>query len=73
MGASNLADAGETAPPNRLIAQIPNQCCTRFSGCAQGRGEVMWRRRELYGFSYYVVSDMQMEEFASVVSLLSGK
>ncbi len=44
-----------------------------FVGSADQMAEVMWRRRELYGFSYYVVSDMQMEAFAPVVSLLAGK
>jgi alkanesulfonate monooxygenase SsuD/methylene tetrahydromethanopterin reductase-like flavin-dependent oxidoreductase (luciferase family) len=44
-----------------------------FVGSADQMAEVMWRRRELYGFSYYVVSDAQMEVFAPVVALLAGK
>ncbi len=44
-----------------------------FVGSIDQIAEVMWRRRELYGFSYYVVSDAQMEAFAPVVSLLAGK
>ena len=44
-----------------------------FVGSADQMVEVMWRRRELYGFSYYVVSDTQMAAFAPVVSLLAGK
>ena len=44
-----------------------------FVGSADQMAEAMWRRRELYGFSYYVVSDIQMEAFAPVVSLLAGK
>jgi hypothetical protein len=33
---------------------------------------LMWRREE-YGFSYVVVSDTQMEEFAPVVAALAGR
>jgi probable F420-dependent oxidoreductase len=44
-----------------------------FIGSADQIAEDMWRRRELYGFSYYVVSDAHMEMFTSVVSLLAGK
>ena len=44
-----------------------------FVGSADQMAEAMWRRRELYGFSYYVVSDVQMEAFAPVVALLAGK
>jgi hypothetical protein len=44
-----------------------------FVGSIDQVAEVMWRRRELYGFSYYVVSDTQMEAFAPIVSLLAGK
>jgi alkanesulfonate monooxygenase SsuD/methylene tetrahydromethanopterin reductase-like flavin-dependent oxidoreductase (luciferase family) len=44
-----------------------------FVGSADQMAEMMWRRRELYGFSYYVVADAQMEEFSPVVSLLAGK
>lgn len=44
-----------------------------FVGSAEQMSETMWRRRELYGFSYYVVSDTQMEAFVPLVALLSGK
>lgn len=44
-----------------------------FVGSADQMAGTMWRRRELYGFSYYVVSDAQMEVFAPVVALLAGK
>ncbi len=44
-----------------------------FIGSANQIAEDMWRRRELYGFSYYVVSDAHMEAFTPVVSLLAGK
>lgn len=44
-----------------------------FIGSADQVAELMWRRRELYGFSYYVVADEQMEVFAPVVSFLAGK
>jgi alkanesulfonate monooxygenase SsuD/methylene tetrahydromethanopterin reductase-like flavin-dependent oxidoreductase (luciferase family) len=44
-----------------------------FIGTPDQVAEEMWRRRERYGFSYYVVSDAQMEAFAPVVSLLTGK
>lgn len=44
-----------------------------FVGSADQMTEAMWRRRELYGFSYYVVSDTHMEAFAPIVSLLAGK
>ena len=44
-----------------------------FVGSADQMAEVMWRRREVYGFSYYVVADAQVEAFAPVVSLLAGK
>ena len=44
-----------------------------YIGSADEIAEEMWRRREQFGFSYYVVSDAQMEAFAPVVSLLAGK
>jgi probable F420-dependent oxidoreductase len=44
-----------------------------FIGSAEQIAEDMWRRRELYGFSYYVVSDAHMEMFTPVMSLLAGK
>ena len=44
-----------------------------FIGSTDQIVEEMWRRRKVYGFSYYVVSDAQMEAFVPVVSLLSGK
>lgn len=44
-----------------------------FIGPAEQIAEEMWRRREVYGFSYYVVSDALMEAFTPVVSLLTGK
>lgn len=44
-----------------------------YIGPADQIAEEMLRRRELYGFSYYVVSDAQMEAFTPVVSILAGK
>ena len=44
-----------------------------FIGTPDHIAEEMWRRREQYGFSYYVVSDAHMEAFAPVVSSLAGK
>jgi probable F420-dependent oxidoreductase len=44
-----------------------------FIGTADQIADEMWRRREQYGFSYYVVSDAHMEAFAPVVALLAGK
>ena len=44
-----------------------------FIGTADQMAEEMWRRREQYGFSYYVVSDALMEAFAPIVSSLAGK
>ena len=44
-----------------------------FIGTPDQVAEDMQRRREQYGFSYYVVSDALMEEFAPVVSSLAGK
>ena len=44
-----------------------------FIGSSEQIADEMWRRRELYGFSYYVVSDAHMEAFIPVVSLLAGK
>jgi alkanesulfonate monooxygenase SsuD/methylene tetrahydromethanopterin reductase-like flavin-dependent oxidoreductase (luciferase family) len=35
--------------------------------------EDLQRRREQYGFSYFVVADASMEAFASIVSRLSGR
>ncbi|MGH2495420.1 MAG: hypothetical protein ACRDIV_12015 [Ktedonobacteraceae bacterium] len=44
-----------------------------FIGTPDQVTEEMWRRREQYGFSYYVVADALMEEFAPIVILLAGK
>ena len=44
-----------------------------FIGTSDQIAEEMWRRREQYGFSYYVVSDALMEVFAPVVTLLASK
>jgi probable F420-dependent oxidoreductase len=44
-----------------------------FTGTSEQIAEDMWRRREQYGFSYYVVSDVLMEAFAPIVTLLNGK
>lgn len=41
-----------------------------FIGTVDRIAEQMMERRDRYGFSYYVVSDRSMEEFAPVVSLL---
>lgn len=44
-----------------------------FIGTPEQVADEMWRRREHYGFSYYVVSDALMEAFAPVVTILAGK
>jgi probable F420-dependent oxidoreductase len=41
-------------------------------GSAEAICEELERRRELYGFSYVTVNDIQMEEFAPVVARLAG-
>src|SRR5207237_1263755 len=43
-----------------------------FAGPAGRVAETMQARRERFGFSYYVVSDGDMEAFAPVVERLSG-
>lgn len=44
-----------------------------FLGPADRVAEQMLARREQYGFSYYVVSDADLEPFAPVVELLTGR
>jgi probable F420-dependent oxidoreductase len=44
-----------------------------FIGTSDQLAEEMWKRREQYGFSYFVVSDVYMEAFAPIVTLLTGK
>jgi hypothetical protein len=58
---------------NGITIEQALQMPSIFVGSADQMAEAMWRRRELYGFSYYVVSDRQMEAFAPLVSLVGGK
>ena len=44
-----------------------------FIGTTEQIAEQIYQRRQSYGFSYYVVSDSDMETFAPVVALLAGK
>jgi hypothetical protein len=44
-----------------------------FIGTADQIVEDLRRRREQYGFSYFVVADASMEAFAPIVSRLSGR
>jgi probable F420-dependent oxidoreductase len=44
-----------------------------FIGSVEQMAEVMWARREQFGFSYYVVADDQMEELAPVVAMVAGQ
>jgi hypothetical protein len=43
-----------------------------FMGTPDQIVEDLLRRREQYGFSYFVVSDANMEAFAPIVSRLTG-
>ncbi|SEF50843.1 probable F420-dependent oxidoreductase, MSMEG_2516 family [Thermomonospora echinospora] len=52
-----------------LIPRMPSQ----FVGPPEHMAEQMAGRRERYGFSYYVVADSAMEDFAPVVGLLTGR
>ncbi|HEU4544254.1 MAG TPA: TIGR03621 family F420-dependent LLM class oxidoreductase [Jiangellaceae bacterium] len=51
-----------------LVLEMPSA----FVGPVERIVDVMQARREEYGFSYYVVSDRAMEEFAPVVDKLTG-
>ena len=51
-----------------LVLDMPSA----FLGSAERIVELMLARREEYGFSYYVVSDRVMDEFAPVITKLSG-
>src|SRR5439155_27210650 len=44
-----------------------------FIGTPEQIIDTMQQRREEYGFSYYVVSDVQSEAFAPIVARLTGK
>jgi probable F420-dependent oxidoreductase len=46
---------------------------SHFIGSVDRIAEVIEERRELYGFSYFVVSDREMEAFGRVVERLSGR
>ncbi|WP_067825343.1 TIGR03621 family F420-dependent LLM class oxidoreductase [Actinomadura kijaniata] len=52
--------------PADLVLDMPSQ----FVGPPGHIAEQMVARRDRYGFSYYLVPDRQMEEFAQVVELL---
>jgi hypothetical protein len=43
-----------------------------FIGSAEQISEQMRERRERYGFSYYIVSDADMEMVAPIVARLAG-
>jgi hypothetical protein len=43
-----------------------------FLGPPDRIAEVMWERREQFGFSYYIVADAVIESFAPVVDRLAG-
>ena len=44
-----------------------------FIGSLDGIAEDMRRRRELYGFSYFVIDDAHMHTFVPLVKELTGK
>ncbi|MFC6885957.1 MULTISPECIES: TIGR03621 family F420-dependent LLM class oxidoreductase [Actinomadura] len=52
-----------------LVLDMPSQ----FVGPPEHIAEQMAARRERFGFSYYLVSDADMEAFAPVVALLNGR
>ncbi|MEU6034672.1 TIGR03621 family F420-dependent LLM class oxidoreductase [Actinomadura sp. NPDC047616] len=60
---------GWGASSAELVLDMPSQ----FVGPPDHIAEQMAARRDTYGFSYYVVSDTQMEEFAPVVAALAGR
>lgn len=63
------ADRGWGAVGARDVLAMP----TAFIGSVDRIVETMLDRREQYGFSYYVVSDRAMEEFAPVVATLGTR
>ncbi|GLW63420.1 LLM class F420-dependent oxidoreductase [Actinomadura rubrobrunea] len=60
---------GWGASSAELVPDMPSQ----FVGPPDHIAEQMVARRETYGFSYYVVPDGQMEQFAPVVAALTGR
>ncbi|GAA2639407.1 TIGR03621 family F420-dependent LLM class oxidoreductase [Actinomadura fulvescens] len=52
-----------------LVLDMPSQ----FVGPAEHIAEQMVARRERFGFSYYLVGDAAMRDFAPVVKLLAGR
>lgn len=62
------AERGWGSAAVEAVLEMPSQ----FIGSVDRIAEQMWKRRERYGFSYYVISDRAMEAFAPVVACLSG-
>lgn len=54
--------------PVATVLELP----TAFLGPVEHIADTMQARRELYGFSYYVVSDAKLDSFAPVVERLAG-
>lgn len=62
------AERGWGTGAEDLVLDMPSQ----FLGTPEQMAEQMRARRERFGFSYYVISDADLEDFAPVVELLSG-
>ena len=60
------------APPGDAAAEDVLDMPSIFIGTRDQIVEDLLRRREQYGFSYFVVSDASMEAFAPVVRRLAG-
>ncbi|MFI0453847.1 TIGR03621 family F420-dependent LLM class oxidoreductase [Actinomadura sp. 6N118] len=60
---------GWGASAAELVLDMPSQ----FVGPVEHIAEQMVARRERFGFSYYLVGDAAMKEFAPVVELLAGR
>jgi probable F420-dependent oxidoreductase len=63
------AERGLAGVPVERIRDLPSV----FAGPPAQVAETMLARRERFGFSYYVVSDDDMEAFAPVVERLAGR
>ena len=62
------ADRGWGTEAADLVLDMPSA----FIGPVERMAELMLARRDEYGFSYYVVSDRAMQEFAPVVAKLAA-
>jgi hypothetical protein len=58
---------GWGASSTDLVLEMPSQ----FVGPPEHIAEQMAERRDRYGFSYYLVSDKDLEAFAPVIGLLA--